>query len=289
MDLVIGATGHLGGVIATRLLERGSGVRAFVRKGSDYSDLEAAGAELAIGDLRDPDSLEAACRGVERVISTATAALRGGHDTVETVDRDGYRNLIASAESNSVQQFVFVSAHGFEPDSGPPISRAKGATEVALKNSSLNYTILRPTLFMEAWVSMVIGSQLQNGRRVTIVGDADRLYSFVASQNVADLALATLGHPAATRATIPWSTSSTSYRQIARWIEEAIGEPIVIDSVQVGEPVPGLPPVVNKIWAYAAAGGMPPIETPETAQRFDIRLITLEEYVQQAFRSGFSS
>ena len=289
MDLVVGATGHLGGVIANRLLEQGSGVRVLVREGSDYSDLEAAGAELAIGDLKDPHSLTAACRGAGRVISTATAALRGGDDTVDAVDRGGYRNLITAAEASAVQQFVFVSAHGFEPDSGPSLSRAKGATEAALRESALDYTILRPTLFMEAWISMVIGSQLQSGRKVTIVGDADLPYGFVASKNVADLALEVLGLPAASRATIPWSTSPVSYRQIVRWIEQAIREPILIDSIPPGEKVPGLPPIVNQLWSYAAEGGMPPIETLQTAQQLGIQLITPKEYIQQAFGSDFSS
>ncbi len=288
MDLVVGATGYLGEVIANRLLDRGAGVRVLVRQGSDYSDLEAAGAELAIGDLKAPHSLTAACRGVSRVISTATAALRGGDDTVDAVDRDGYENLISAAEASAVQQFVFVSAHGFEPDSGPALARAKGATETALRESALDYTILRPTLFMEAWISMVIGSQLQTGRRVTIVGDADLPYGFVASQNVADLALGVLGLPAASRATIPWSTSPVSYRQIIQWIEQAIGEPIVIDSIPPGEAVPSLPPIVNQLWSYAAGGGMPPIETLQTAEKFGIRMITPEEYIRQAFGSDFS-
>jgi NADH dehydrogenase len=288
MDLVVGATGHLGGLIANRLLEKGSGVRVLVREGSDYSDLEAAGAELAIGDLKDRHSLTAACRGAQRVIATATAALRGGDDTVEAVDRLGYRNLITAAEANAVQQFVFVSAHGFAPDSGPALSQAKGATEAAIRESALDYTILKPTLFMEAWISMVIGSQLQTGRRVTVVGDPDLAYGFIASKNVADLALAVLGLPAASRATIPWSTSPVSYRQIVQRIEQAIGEPIVIDSIPPGEAVPGLPPIVNQLWSYAAEGGMPPIETLQTAAEFGIRLITPEDYIQQAFGSDFS-
>ena len=283
MNLIVGATGSLGGVIATRLLERGSGVRALVREGSDFSDLNAAGADLVFGDLKDRASLTSACQGVSRIVATATAAHRGGADTTDTVDRIGYQNLVKTAEESDVGQFIFVSGHGFALDAGPGLSRAKAETEAALRSSELNFTILRPAFFMEAWISMVLGAQIQNGRRVVIVGDPDRPYGFVAARNVADLALATLGHSAANRSTIAWSAQSASFRQIVEWIELAIGDPLVIESIKPGEAVPGLPPIVNELWAYAATGGMEPIATPDIAQQFNIRMVTPEEYVQQAF------
>ena len=74
MILVVGATGVVGRAIATRLLARGEAVRALVRPGSLAADLEAAGADLVGGDLRDPGSLGRACRGAEVVVTTANAA-----------------------------------------------------------------------------------------------------------------------------------------------------------------------------------------------------------------------
>lgn len=95
MILVVGATGMLGGTIARTLLERGENVRILVRPGSSYEHL--AGAEPAIGDLKDETSLRAACEGVEAIVTTATSASRGGADTIESVDRAGYRNLVDAA------------------------------------------------------------------------------------------------------------------------------------------------------------------------------------------------
>jgi uncharacterized protein YbjT (DUF2867 family) len=74
MILVAGATGSLGSKIVTGLLDQGEEVRCLVRAGSNYAALERAGASIAVGDLRDPASLETACRGVDVVISTASAA-----------------------------------------------------------------------------------------------------------------------------------------------------------------------------------------------------------------------
>ena len=65
--LVSGATGKTGGQVATQLLAAGYPVRAFVRREDGRSArLKAAGAEIAVGDLFDPQQLLEAMRGVQR-------------------------------------------------------------------------------------------------------------------------------------------------------------------------------------------------------------------------------
>ena len=124
--LVAGATGHLGGQIAHRLLEGGADVRYLVREGSAYEALVAAGAETVFGDLKEPDSLAAACKGVDAIVTTANSIGHGGEDTVESVDLRGNRNLIDAAEAAGVRRFVFTSALGAAADSPMEFLRAKG-------------------------------------------------------------------------------------------------------------------------------------------------------------------
>jgi len=60
MNLVVGATGMLGGQIARRLVESGKPVRALVRPTAapaSVKDLHALGIQVVEGDLRDPASL----------------------------------------------------------------------------------------------------------------------------------------------------------------------------------------------------------------------------------------
>ena len=76
MILVAGATGLVGSAVCQNLARRGERVRALVRATSAKEKLEAlrlGGAELCVGDLKDPASLASACRGVEAVISTASS------------------------------------------------------------------------------------------------------------------------------------------------------------------------------------------------------------------------
>ncbi|MFQ5744301.1 MAG: SDR family oxidoreductase [Acidobacteriota bacterium] len=283
MNLVVGATGNLGGTICRRLLGRGDPVRALLRQSSDYRGLEAAGAKIAFGDLKDPASLEEACGGTDRLIATATAAARGGADTIESVDRAGYASLIRAAEAANVGQFIFVSAHGFTPDSSLSLARAKAATEEALRTSSLDETILKPSLFMEAWFGLVLGMQVKAGSQVRVVGDPDKPYGFVATENVADLAIAVLEHPQAQRAEIPLSAAAVSFRQIIEWIEEAIGRSIEIEAIEPGQEVRGLPPIVSELWAWAASGQVEGIETPDVADKFGIELVTPRQFIEAAF------
>jgi len=283
MNLVIGATGSLGGLISHRLLKGGAPVRALVREGSDYYSLQSGGAQVALGDLKSPRSLERACVGVKRIIATASAAGRSGIDTIEAVDRQGYASLVDAALAANVQQFVFVSAHGFGPDSPLDLARAKAGTEEILKSSGFDYTIIRPALFMESWISMALGAQLQLGPRVVIMGDPDQPLPFVAIGNVADLALATLDHADARSVSLSLSARAVSYRQVIDWIDEVTGRAIAIESVPPGTKVPGLPTSVLELWSWLATSSIEPIETVGVAVKFGLALETPRSFITRTF------
>src|SRR6266480_5029023 len=78
MNLVVGATGSLGSEIVKLLADAGKPARALVRPTSDQKkvdQLQTLGAEIVSGDLKDRPSLDAACRGVSAIISTASSTL----------------------------------------------------------------------------------------------------------------------------------------------------------------------------------------------------------------------
>ena len=54
MNLVTGATGHIGNVLTRELLERGEKVRALVLPGEDLTPLNGLEVEIAEGDVLDP-------------------------------------------------------------------------------------------------------------------------------------------------------------------------------------------------------------------------------------------
>jgi uncharacterized protein YbjT (DUF2867 family) len=249
MILVVGATGQLGGLIAKTLLDRGKPVRILVRSGSSYDDLVTAGAEPVSGDLKDADSLAACCTGVEAIVSTANSALRGGDDTVETVDRQGNRNLIDAASAAGVRHFVFTSVLGASPDSPVPFVRAKGETEQRLQDSGMSWTMLQPEAYMDIWFPMVVGGPALAGQSVTLVGEGRRRHSFVAMRDVAEYALATLDHEANGQTLPIGGPEPVSWWEVIAAFNQELGHEISVRTVQPGEPVPGLPDVMAQLLA----------------------------------------
>ncbi len=281
--LVAGATGVTGGMIVHKLLARGERVRALVREGSDYAALEKAGAEIALGDLKQALSLRKAMDGVGRVVSTATASSRhGGEDTVESVDRIGTASLIEAAREGGVQRFLFVSAWGFEGMSGP-LARAKVESEKRLAESGVPFTILHPVFFMDVWIGWVVGGQIQNAGKVEVAGDKDAKYGFIAAENVADMAVAALGEPRAENAKIPLCAEVASFANVVKRIGKITGSSIPVEEVEPGEPVNGLPEVVIKLWSEFGEKD-PPEPTGKIFEAYGVRPIQLDEFLERVFR-----
>jgi NADH dehydrogenase len=150
--------------------------------------LAAAGAETFAADLKDAASLREACAGIAAVIATASSTLsRQDGDSIETVDRVGYLNLIAAARQAGAGRFVYTSIPaGMRYDC--PLTRAKREIETALAGSGLSYTVLQANYFMEVWLSPALGFDYPNGR-AAIYGSGERPLAWVSYRDVAGFAV----------------------------------------------------------------------------------------------------
>src|SRR5918993_2976639 len=204
MILVVGSTGFLGSDVVRRLSTAGKQVRALVRASSDpakRAQLEAWGATLVEGDLKDPASLQRACTGVDTVISTASATVsRGGGDNLDTVDRQGQLQLVDAAEAARVRHFIYVSFSGNNTEVFP-LSEAKRGVEKRLREGRSRYTIVRASYFMEVWLSPMLGFDPAGGK-VRIYGSGDAPNSMIAVHDVAAYVAGCVGNPAVENQTI---------------------------------------------------------------------------------------
>ncbi len=64
-------------------------------------------------------------------------------------ERASNRQLIDAAKVAGAKYFIFVSVQGASPDSPLEFFRIKYRTEEYLRASGLNFTILRPSAFMD--------------------------------------------------------------------------------------------------------------------------------------------
>jgi NADH dehydrogenase len=288
MILVVGATGHLGSMITRMLLDQGQEVRILVRPHTDYQALVQAGAQPVTGDLKERTSLDPACDGVNSVITTANSASRGGVDNPQTVDLEGNRNLIEAANGAGVQHFIFTSAIGADPDSPIPFIQAKGKSEHYLRASGMPYTIFQPTPFMDIWIPMVIGTPLQHGQPVTLVGEGHRKHAFIAVRDVAAFTVAAIGHAAALNQSIMLGgPEAVSWWDIISIIERVVSRSIPVQTVAIGEPVPGFPDQITGLMTSLEMYDSI-INMRETAATFGVTQTTIEAFVQQTF-AGMSA
>jgi uncharacterized protein YbjT (DUF2867 family) len=237
MILVAGATGVLGSEIVRRLLARGEPVRALVRITSDptkVARLEAEGVDIARGDLRDPSSLDTACRGVQAVISTVSIILTAqSGDSFADTDEAGTRNLVDAARRAGVAQFTYVSFdHERMPES--PLARAKREVEAYLRDSGLSYTILRPGLFMESWLGPMLFADPASAT-AKIYGAGETKLNYVAVADVAEVAVRSLTSADARNAVIPFGgPEPLTQREAVRIFEEVFGKPFEVSEIPEG-------------------------------------------------------
>jgi uncharacterized protein YbjT (DUF2867 family) len=139
--LATGADGKHAGLVVPELAKRGAHVRGLLGQ-PDHSDRvrQSGAAEIAIGDLENPTSLQAALQGADAVFYLAPAFLP--HEAELGV------RFVELAEKAGVRRFVFSSV--IHPIlSALNNHQAKQPVEEALVASKMEFTFLHPAVFFQ--------------------------------------------------------------------------------------------------------------------------------------------
>lgn len=141
MILLTGATGNNGGETARQLVALGAKVRAMAVHPDKACAQVPSEIEVVPGDLDRPETFSAALAGgVETVflLSPADARLAGRE-----------RAFVTAAREAGVRRIVKFSVLGAATDAPFSFGRWHGEAERAIVESGLEYTFLRPTVFMQ--------------------------------------------------------------------------------------------------------------------------------------------
>lgn len=171
MDIAIaGGHGQIALLLGRLLADDGHRVRGIIRKPEQAADLEAAGMEAVVFDLEHDDGLGAAIEGADGVVFAAGAGPGSGAERKLTVDRDGAVKLIEACRQAGISRYVIVSAMGANPgvtgdDVFQVYLRAKFEADEALRQSGLDFTVVRPgRLTDDPGAGMIaLGPELERG------------------------------------------------------------------------------------------------------------------------------
>ncbi len=138
--LVTGATGKIGKEVVKQLSIKGDRVRAFVHSPQGAAALQRLGAEIALGDLSQLETVKAALTGVEELFLLSPMDPR-------MIEWE--QNVFESARQAGVRHIVYLSGTNAHVDSPLLFNRLHGQMEARLKHAGIAYTILRPGNLMQ--------------------------------------------------------------------------------------------------------------------------------------------
>ena len=139
--LAVGASGKFAGLVIPELIARGAVVRGLIKDASKEASVrQHGGTEIAVGDLADRASLDAALTGVDAVFYIAPAFLPN--------EAELGKSMVKAATEAGVRRFVFSSV--IHPIlNGLANHREKAPVEEALLTAGMEYTFLHPTVFFQ--------------------------------------------------------------------------------------------------------------------------------------------
>lgn len=189
MIAVVGASSSLGSRVVRRLVAQGAQVRAASR--DPRAKLAGAaddGVEAVAADLRDPASLHRVVAGAETVVSCAHALVPPDRrNRMSAVDRDGVCSLIDAAREAGVGRVVLTSVLGASAQAPAVFVRMKWAAEEHLRQSGMDAAVIRPTVFMETHVLLMLGEPLRSTGQVQVFGRGETRLNFVSVDDVAEV------------------------------------------------------------------------------------------------------
>ena len=146
MILVTGGTGFIGSRVILRLVQSQLPLKVLLRPKKVITELpHDLALDAAVSSLKDQRSLRAVLSGVKTVLHFASAENEKPHPNFEDVDVMGTETLIKASVDAGVEKILFLSRIGADNNSIYPILKAKALAENAIKNSGLDYAILRLT------------------------------------------------------------------------------------------------------------------------------------------------
>jgi NAD(P)H dehydrogenase (quinone) len=221
--LITGATGNFGRATINFLLEKGIpaiNISGFIRNTAKAADLKSKGVILKTGDYDDFSSMVNAFKGTDKLL------LISGSDVVKRTIQQS--NAVKAAKEAGVTHIIYTSFQRRNETSSSPlvmINEAHLNTEKLLKESGMDYTIMKNNLYLDGLPAFIGDKVLETGVIYQPAGDGKTAYAL--RKEMAEAAahiLATDGHES--KEYDITSDKACSYNEIAAILSTLTGKAI---------------------------------------------------------------
>jgi len=232
---VTGGTGFVGSHVVPSLIEAGHSVVALVRTANAASALRQrvgvaeAGLTTRIGDVTDPATLASGLEGCQAVVHLVALARdwNNGKD-LERVNTGGTANLLAAATAAGVKRFIQLGALGVEERADLHYANSKALAERAVRESSLDWTILKPSLIWgerDGFFNIVAALVKIPAPVVPVPGNGKSRFQPIWIGDVARAIVQVLGDPSTVRRSYELGGPRYwTYKEITQEVARALGK-----------------------------------------------------------------
>ena len=220
--LVTGATGKFGSKVVETLLKTvpASQLAVSVRNPEKAEELRARGVEIRQGDFDQPETLDAAFAGVDRLL------LVSADGDNETRIRQ-HANAVAAAERAGVG-FIAYTSLAKAQESTNLFAPTHQATEEAILKTGIPYSFLRNNWYLENEISSIQGV-MAGAPWVTSAGDGK--VGWALQQDYAEAAAAVLSGDGHENTVYELSGKVLTQEEIAAALGSVLGKEVIVQQV----------------------------------------------------------
>ena len=169
---ISGGSGFVGSALCRILAGRGHTLRVLVHH--RQADMVGDAIEYVTGDVTDRKSVESGMIGCDAVINLVgiIREFPGRGVTFDRLHRQATENMVGAATTGGISRYIQMSALGTRPDAVSEYHRSKWQAEQVVRNSSLEWTIFRPSLIFgpgDGFVTM-LAAQLRVAPAMPVIG-----------------------------------------------------------------------------------------------------------------------
>ena len=252
-----GATGYIGGSIATKLLERGDSVLGLARSEDAAASLKKRGIEPVAGDINAYTPFVEVAKRVDAVINAANsdnafvahALLDGLKGSGKTLIQTSGSSVVGTYDNGEVRNDTFDEDTPFTPEPEKAMRVAIDKQVLAAAKDGVRSIVIRPTLIYGRGIG-VAGISVQLPKLIDVakkhgvprhVGRGLNIWGHVHIADVVDLFLLALDK-AKPGSTFYAEAGEASFKSVAQSIGRMLGMGDATKDWPTGEAVEGLGP-----------------------------------------------